>query len=328
MKKTIFISLLFCGNLLLAQKTIPTVYGEKITFDQSLTGLVNTSAADLAASNTQVAALGKLSTQIEDASVYKGGLSGGGTLSVANNEVKWGSRFLVIGNGIGSHFSTSGVFNINMPANGTVITGANGAANVTVSANGIALGDWQALYFIITPNTDGAANDSNLRVINYSSGATFHVPWNWVKIVTKVGDDPKYFEWSNGIKLKNGTSSNGIATAANKTYATTEQDTGETWTDGKPIYRISYSSTTPSNTNDATYITITGATYIVNYEGLIYENTLNRYTDINTLDSGSMTLHGPVFQLYLTNVLHMFFATLPDARFVNAPFQVTVYYTK
>lgn len=140
-------------------------------------------------------------------------VTGGGTISVSgSNEVKWTSRFIVISNGNGAHFSTSGYFDIDMPANGTVITGVGGAGNATVTAGGIPLLAWQALYYILPQGSANVSVAANLRVATYT--AALVVPHNWVLLCVVNGDNGTW-NFPNGVRLRNGESvTAGISTSA------------------------------------------------------------------------------------------------------------------
>jgi len=113
-------------------------------------------------------------------------ISGGGTVSFSSFVYNWTTRFIVISNGNGSDFSTSGYYDINMPANGTVITGVGGHANVTVSS-GIAMGAWDALYYILPIGSSSTSLNANFRIATYSSA--LQVPSNWVLIGVENGDN-------------------------------------------------------------------------------------------------------------------------------------------
>ena len=133
-------------------------------------------------------------------------LTGGGTISVsATWEVKWSTRFLIVSNGRGAALATAGYFNIIMPAVSTVITGAGGATNKTVTANGIPLGADETLYYILPLGTGISTVNANFRVCSYT--ADINIPNNWIKICSK-SDDGGYVDFACGISLRNNTSIN------------------------------------------------------------------------------------------------------------------------
>ena len=131
-------------------------------------------------------------------------INGGGTISVdASGYVLWSARFIVIANGNGTNFSTSGYFDIACPTAGT-ITGVGGAANVTATAAGIPLGQWQALYYILPIGSAATTVAANFRVAAYTGA--LDVPHTWVLICVYNGDDGKFY-FNNGVTLRLATSS-------------------------------------------------------------------------------------------------------------------------
>jgi hypothetical protein len=116
-------------------------------------------------------------------------MTGGGTVSVsASYEVKWTSRFITISGGRTSDTATSGYFDIGpTPAAGTVITGVGGAANATVTAAGIPIGTWQALYYILPMGSTNGFLAANLRVVSYT--ATLEIPDNWVLVAARNNEN-------------------------------------------------------------------------------------------------------------------------------------------
>ncbi|MGL5062848.1 MAG: hypothetical protein ACRC62_22970 [Microcoleus sp.] len=107
-------------------------------------------------------------------------------------------------------------------------------------------------------------------------------------------------------------------------HSITEHLTGEVWTNGKPIYRKTWTGTTPNNGNDNSLFTVTGATEIVHFFGRIVNST-NRVADMFGVYSGNVG-HGPAAQFY-GNDLH-WFNTTGDTRWQNGAYVVTVSYTK
>lgn len=130
-------------------------------------------------------------------------VSGGGTITVdGSGNVLWSSRFIVISNGRGTHFGTSGYFDINCPTSGT-ITGVGGAANKTATAAGIPLGAWEALYYILPLGSGEATVAANFRVASYT--ADLEIPSNWLLLCVVNGDNANYY-FNNGIILRAGQS--------------------------------------------------------------------------------------------------------------------------
>jgi hypothetical protein len=139
-------------------------------------------------------------------------INGGGTISVDGAAyVGWTSRYIVISNGNGTNFSTSGYFDITQPIVGT-ITGVGGATNVTATAAGIQLQAWQALYYILPIGSNSASLNANFRIVTFTGA--LDIPHDWVLICVVNGDNNRYY-FNNGITLTAGTS---YATA---TYSST-----------------------------------------------------------------------------------------------------------
>lgn len=114
-------------------------------------------------------------------------VSGGGNITYNGSGIGWTSRFIVINNGSGSQFSTNGYFDIDMPANGTVITGVGGAGNVTVAGGIIPVGCWQALYYILPVGSTNGSVVGNFRVVQYV--AALAIPENWILLANQNCDN-------------------------------------------------------------------------------------------------------------------------------------------
>lgn len=127
-------------------------------------------------------------------------LTGGGTVTYTGGVLNWSNRFIVIVNGSGSHFSTSGYFDITVPANGSTITGVGGAANVT-AASGVPLPCWTALYYILPIGSANTSLPANFRIASYTAG--MQVPENWILIATQNCDD-NTVRLGTGVILQNG----------------------------------------------------------------------------------------------------------------------------
>lgn len=113
-------------------------------------------------------------------------VSGGGTLTFdSSSYFKWSTRFIVISNGRGSYFSTSGYFDITCPTSGT-ITGVGGATNKTATSDGIPLSSWEALYYILPIGSTNATVAANFRVAKYTSDLV--VPSNWLLLAVRNAD--------------------------------------------------------------------------------------------------------------------------------------------
>ncbi|WP_020142234.1 phage baseplate assembly protein V [Terracoccus sp. 273MFTsu3.1] len=130
---------------------------------------------------------GKAVDQLYYVARAQGMLSGGGKITVSTSgEVRWSSRLITIGLGRGPNIATAGFFEITCPATGVVIPGVGGAANKTVTANGIPLNSWESIYYVLPFGSANTSVDANLRVVNYTT--TFTVPNDWVLVATRVAD--------------------------------------------------------------------------------------------------------------------------------------------
>jgi hypothetical protein len=140
-------------------------------------------------------------------------ITGGGTITFDSSaNLLWTTRFIVIANGRGPLFSTTGYFDIDMPPAGTVIPGVGGTANKTVSASGIPLNVWEALYYILPIGGTQTGLPGNFRVALYTSD--LDIPYNWVLIAVRNGDTPSKLYLNNGIILSTSQVYNGNSTSA------------------------------------------------------------------------------------------------------------------
>ena len=130
-------------------------------------------------------------------------ISGGGTITVnASAFVLWSERFIIISNGNGSNFGTSGFFDISCPTSGT-ITGVGGASNKTATAAGIPLANYEALYYILPIGSNNTSVAANFRVVSYISA--IDIPHNWVLVCLRNGDNGIFY-FSAGYTLPLNTS--------------------------------------------------------------------------------------------------------------------------
>lgn len=131
-------------------------------------------------------------------------ISGGGTITVdSSGNILWSQRLVVIDNGRGTFFSTTGFYDIICPASGTV-TGVGGASNQTATASGIPFStSWVALYYILPIGSNNTSISANFRLVSYTSD--LEVPSNWILIALRNGDTGVVY-FCTGVQLKNGTS--------------------------------------------------------------------------------------------------------------------------
>lgn len=134
-------------------------------------------------------------------------VNGGGTISVhaATFSIKWTSRLIVISNGRGTFFGTSGFFDIGpCPTTGS-ITGTGGHAGATATTDGIPLSTWDALYYILPIGSNNTSVTSNFILARYT--ADVEIPHNWLLIAVRNGDSGE-FRFCNGMVIRPGESIN------------------------------------------------------------------------------------------------------------------------
>jgi len=107
-------------------------------------------------------------------------INGGGTITWdSNGYFNASERFIVVSNGRGAFFCTSGFFDITIPTSGTII-GVGGAGNATVTSAGVPIGDWDALYYILPIGSGNTSLPANFRIVKYNNNII--IPDNWVLI--------------------------------------------------------------------------------------------------------------------------------------------------
>ncbi len=159
-------------------------------------------------------------------------ITGGGNIAVdGSGYITWSTRFIVLGNGRGSNFATSGYFDISNPGSSVTITGVGGAGNVTTNGSGgIPLSTWQALYYILPIGSASSSVAGNYRICGY--GTDFDIPYNWVLICMRNGDDG-FFYFPQGLKLAAGTNSQHAYLGANMQVNSLGVGTGGSGTAGQ-----------------------------------------------------------------------------------------------
>jgi len=115
---------------------------------------------------------------------------GGGTLTWSTDYCfKWTNRIIIIGAGYGSHFSTAGYFQIDMPAQGVSIQRYNSTA-VKVTSNGIPLANWDTLYYKLPIGQNGNSNNANFIIYPYTgNGTAFALPYNAIPLALRNADN-------------------------------------------------------------------------------------------------------------------------------------------
>lgn len=120
--------------------------------------------------------------------------AGGGVWKTSSSAIGWTERILLLGMGRGPQFSTNGHFQIDMPANGTVIDGQWGASSVTVANGMIPLNWWQTLWYMLPIGGDNTSDPTNFRIIDYDNGFDYTQYAHWFPIVFR-DNDPQSPAW-------------------------------------------------------------------------------------------------------------------------------------
>jgi archaellum component FlaF (FlaF/FlaG flagellin family) len=123
--------------------------------------------------------------------------------------LSWTGRIIMLGGGTGNGtnnqaFSASGFYDITMPPVGTVIPGAGGNGNITVTAAGIRLTTWGTLYYRLSGGNN-ASIASNFVWVGF--GTTFAVTADMVVVATcNQETGSTYLKMGTGDVLWNGDS--------------------------------------------------------------------------------------------------------------------------
>lgn len=126
-------------------------------------------------------------------------LTGGGVISVDSSyNVRWTTRFIVIANGRGSHFSTTGYYDIECPTSGTII-GVGGAPDRAATASGIYMSAWEVLYYILPIGSNNTSSVNNFRVVG--SNLDIEIPSNWILVCRQNAEETAWY-FNNGVKLR------------------------------------------------------------------------------------------------------------------------------
>ena len=113
-------------------------------------------------------------------------MTGGGTVSFINDTLKWSSRFIVISNGRGTHFSTNGYYDITMPTSGTPAV-FGGAVARSFTAKGIRIDSWRALYYALPIGGASTSVPDSFKLVGEL--ANFVIPEHWVLVALRNADN-------------------------------------------------------------------------------------------------------------------------------------------
>ena len=123
------------------------------------------------------------------------GLTGPIMRSVTSTTIGWTGRFISISTGKSATVQSSGYYDLNMPADGTVIPGFGGNAGATVASGLIPFNAWDALYYVLPYGSNNVTVDANYKLASYTG--SFVPPDSWLLIALRNGDTGKVL-WLDG----------------------------------------------------------------------------------------------------------------------------------
>ena len=113
--------------------------------------------------------------------------TGGSTWRATLTGIGWRNRIILHGLGRGSTWSSTGLWEISVPPDGTVIPGYGGSAGATVTAGEVPMAAWEVLYVELPPPGSGTLVPAgSYRLVGTS--ADFTLPESWLPVVAKNGD--------------------------------------------------------------------------------------------------------------------------------------------
>ncbi|MEP1332281.1 MAG: hypothetical protein ABJK43_06255 [Lentilitoribacter sp.] len=115
----------------------------------------------------------------------------------STNRLSWEGRFVTTSTGNGAHFGLDGRFDLEQPSQGTLVEGYGGAGDDTITAEGILLEAWEALYYVLPVGGNSASISQNFRRVSSQQAFRFPPSENWVFIALHNGD-------TGEIRLGNG----------------------------------------------------------------------------------------------------------------------------
>ena len=195
-----------------------------------------------------------VSSDITLAASLRAGLniSGGGTITVSSGDyIKNSSRFIVINNGRGSNFASNGYFDIDIPTSGT-ITGVGGSTNKTATSDGVNLGAWEALYYILPIGNGNGSLAANFRVSKYT--VDFDAPYNWVLLANHNGDNGAFYILGGKYILATGQSINTVI------YNSRRIEFADKLSTARTINGVSFNGSANITVADSTKLPLAGGT--------------------------------------------------------------------
>ena len=113
--------------------------------------------------------------------------TGGSTWRATLTGIGWRNRIILHGLGRGSTWSSTGLWEISVPPDGTVIPGYGGSAGATVTAGEVPMAAWEVLYVELPPPGSGTLVPAgSYRLVGTS--ADFTLPESWLPVVARNGD--------------------------------------------------------------------------------------------------------------------------------------------
>jgi hypothetical protein len=115
-------------------------------------------------------------------------LTGGGKVTWNGSSLLWSTRVIALP--VQKPFSSVGYIDINCPTSGTITyyNTSNTITTVTCTANGIPIGGWEALWYIVTPGQSSASVQSQFAVVSYIN-SNWQVSSNWILLAVRNDDD-------------------------------------------------------------------------------------------------------------------------------------------
>jgi microcystin-dependent protein len=130
-------------------------------------------------------------------------LVGGGYRKVdVSKGISWSERFIMLGTDT-DPLSPVGYFQIDMPANGTVIPvySKTSLASITVTNGYIPMDDWGALYYDVPIGGLQASDPSRFKYVSYANDTGHRIPPSWVLIaVRKLDTYSPLITWGDGVR--------------------------------------------------------------------------------------------------------------------------------
>jgi hypothetical protein len=117
-------------------------------------------------------------------------INGGGTVtwSPGLGRLKWSNRIIVIP-AERPELAASGYFDINCPTSGTIVyyPSGGGVSTAAVTADGVPLASWEALYYVVPDGTTTGSSQSRFRIVNYLN-SEWVATKGWILLAVRNSD--------------------------------------------------------------------------------------------------------------------------------------------